>query len=564
MMERGRAANEPKLINLGRYARPCGYCKSSKETSVTYELWAHSLSVDDYQCLLDRGWRRRGNALFKPEMKETCCPQYTIRLKVESFCASKEQNRVMRRMQRYLDGTYTDRWPSNKRESDLSAEQNSPKVNNLMLDSSSEMFSCAGVCNQTSRTENSVKTCDDADTVVKQLCDAVRDALESCRASGLLPADLEAPTILVQRVKPTVSKRIKTAADGQVRYSCNVAFSLAALLSKHKESNLFLGALQKTVDRAEQHNNNRNTNNVCHCFFAEVLASMLRSQAEMHECNVVTWNGYLNFVLPNLDGFGIQNRKVMSSNEIVKGDIACADEAIKEKSTKLEEKSTSSILLRDLRPRRVLEIRMERSAFDPEEFALFKRYQMAVHHDGPDYWDENSYINFLVSSPLKFVPSSPSETVFGGFGSFHQQYIIDGRLIAVGVVDILPCCLSSTYFFWDPDYAFLSLGKYSALREIEWVRSARTVCLSMEFYYLGYYIHTCPKMRYKGAYQPSELLCPIKYQWVPLEKAEPFLDRHALVDLSNCMDTDTRPSLDNNPAKKELKASVKDGGKASQ
>jgi arginine-tRNA-protein transferase len=33
-------------------------------------------------------------------------------------------------------------------------------------------------------------------------------------------------------------------------------------------------------------------------------------------------------------------------------------------------------------------------------------------------------------------------------------------------------CLSSKYFFWDPDYAWLSLGRYGALREIDWVRQA--------------------------------------------------------------------------------------------
>ena len=40
----------------------------------------------------------------------------------------------------------------------------------------------------------------------------------------------------------------------------------------------------------------------------------------------------------------------------------------------------------------------------------------------------------------------------------------------VGVVDILPHSLSAKYLFYDPDYAFLSLGTYTALREIDFVR----------------------------------------------------------------------------------------------
>lgn len=52
--------------------------------------------------LLDRGWRRSGCFLYKPEMERTCCPAYTIRLKAGDFVHSKEQLRVSRRMQRYI------------------------------------------------------------------------------------------------------------------------------------------------------------------------------------------------------------------------------------------------------------------------------------------------------------------------------------------------------------------------------------------------------------------------------------------------------------------------------
>lgn len=53
-----------------------------------------------------------------------------------------------------------------------------------------------------------------------------------------------------------------------------------------------------------------------------------------------------------------------------------------------------------------------------------------------------------------------------GYGSFHQQYWLDERLIAVGVIDILPKCVSSVYFFYDPEFSFLTLGTYGTLRWI--------------------------------------------------------------------------------------------------
>lgn len=47
-----------------------------------------------------------------------------------------------------------------------------------------------------------------------------------------------------------------------------------------------------------------------------------------------------------------------------------------------------------------------------------------------------------------------------GYGSFHDQYWLNGQLIAVGVIDILPSCISSVYFFYDPAYSHLSLGTF--------------------------------------------------------------------------------------------------------
>lgn len=47
------------------------------------------------------------------------------------------------------------------------------------------------------------------------------------------------------------------------------------------------------------------------------------------------------------------------------------------------------------------------------------------------------------------------------------------------------------------DMGPLSLGKLTSLREIEWVREAQRACPSLRYYYLGFYIHSCHRMRYK-------------------------------------------------------------------
>ena len=171
------------------------------------------------------------------------------------------------------------------------------------------------------------------------------------------------------------------------------------------------------------------------------------------------------------------------------------------------------------------------SEFTEERFELYKRYQTSVHKDAPDTLTAKGFTRFLVQSPLVASSSSSrtqgSSSSSGGgrgigvgirkseqpLGTFHQLYRLDGKLIAVGVIDLLPVGFSSVYFFYDPDHRNLVLGKYSALREISYCRYN-----GIENYFMGYYIHSCEKMRYKAEFSPSELLCPTTHNWFPIKQ----------------------------------------------
>uniref|UniRef100_A0A0N4U8I6 Arginyl-tRNA--protein transferase 1 n=1 Tax=Dracunculus medinensis TaxID=318479 RepID=A0A0N4U8I6_DRAME len=162
-----------------------------------------------------------------------------------------------------------------------------------------------------------------------------------------------------------------------------------------------------------------------------------------------------------------------------------------------------------------------------ESFSLFEKYQSIVHHDEDRSLE--GFIRFLVKSPLF---SSEDETPSGviifskqniipptyALGSYHQQYILDDQLIAVAAIDILPRCLSAKYLFYDPDYDFLNLGTYSALREILFTMELSKYRPDLHYYYMGYYIDSCPKMQYKSQFRPSDLLCDYSFTWVPVEK----------------------------------------------
>ena len=241
----------------------------------------------------------------------------------------------------------------------------------------------------------------------------------------------------------------------------------------------------------------------------------------VQELSVHSTKGYLNFHLPKQEHLPEQEtitqwlqslqasdpREPLSSQLTDAIEVSDASETVDSEMTSLP-----SSFCRPSQKRHLV-LSIAPSAFVEEEYQLYKKYQTQVHGDSPDRFSRRQYTGFLIDTPLIGVPSAEGRPEMG---SFHMQYRIDDHLVAVGVVDILPRCLSSKYFFWDPDFAPLALGKVSALMEIEWVQKAARSYPDLQYYYMGYYIQSCPKMRYKGDYEPSELLCPESHHWVCL------------------------------------------------
>ncbi len=90
-----------------------------------------------------------------------------------------------------------------------------------------------------------------------------------------------------------------------------------------------------------------------------------------------------------------------------------------------------------------------------------------------------------------------------GFSSYGYEilYIRDNKLIGVDLVDFLEDGLSAIYFYYDPDYAHLSLGKFSLYKEIEMAKER-----DLSWIYLGYYVKECPSLSYKDTYKPNQIL----------------------------------------------------------
>lgn len=178
-------------------------------------------------------------------------------------------------------------------------------------------------------------------------------------------------------------------------------------------------------------------------------------------------------------------------------------------------------------PAHRFEVTLEPAGFTKEKYELFYNYQKTVHKEQDHEISESGFKNFLCQSPLQ-----PSTRDVNGktqqLGSFHQCYRLDGRLVAMGVLDLLPHCVSGVYLLYHPDFEQWQFGKLSALRE-----AALTLEGGYEYYYMGYYIHSCTKMKYKGDYKTQHLLDPESYEWHPLEgDLLDLLDKKSYVSLS--------------------------------
>ncbi|GJP70289.1 hypothetical protein CLOP_g1238 [Closterium sp. NIES-67] len=649
--EREAEVERTIVVDHGDYSSSCGYCRGARGSSHSHGITAETMTVQDYQDLLDRGWRRSGCFLYKPDMPRTCCPAYTIRLVARRFQPNKEQRKVLKRMERFLSGEIDLPAPR-----DRSANLPDPSSNpgsglglglalGLGSGSGASVQPRAEPVNGQSRGQKDglraassegrlqPATAGPLAAVHAQVEGALKRVLAQWWENGAVPSGMLLPAVTLRPVPANVRSRLgegkggegvkggeggkggegvkggkeakehrviegrrtgntdvessgrggggdvggaRGARGGEQRgasvaplpvLTSNVAFLLFSAYKKlqqqqKKPQNQGEMTPQLSDGRHPEHAVllSSSAQDIAVALVQEVEAGL--QSGELPEgVSVRAVNGHVNVLAPAalLRGEESTGRRIATGNAgLPGGGSRGVQQQHHQQHQQDQQQQQPQQQQQQQRTPRVLEITTHRSAFTQEEFDLYRKYQIKVHGDAPSTVTRRAYENFLVNTPLIHVPppapppvapppAAPSPVApppeaqaplpSCGYGSFHQQYRIDGRLVAVGVVDVLPRCLSSKYLFWDPDFAFLSLGKFSALKEIEWVQreQQRRPELLLDSYYMGYYIHSCPKMTYKAAYAPSDLLCPLRYLWVPFSLARPLLDHSPYAVLSSAL-----------------------------
>ncbi|XP_033342621.2 arginyltransferase 1 isoform X5 [Megalopta genalis] len=424
------------VISYGKRERgSCGYCKNSN-TSFSHGMQSIIMQVQDYQALMDRGWRRSSGYCYKPCMDLCCCPSYTIKCEALNFKITKSQKKILKRMGKFL---------RNELQKDDLMDTSEEERDNIEINH---------VTHHNKHLEESTP-----DITVNAVDDEV-----------------------ITRLQPTNSEK---AAESNSAMQQKQSESISRAASQNENS--------QAASRSLEHVEMNTTRAPCK------KAKLLRIERKQN--------------------------KLLAQGKTQ----AEIDAMFRKDKQQNQGKSLEELFDETLRGTNRLEIKLVRIKSDEflESFDatadLYKKYTMAIHGESEDTCDKKSFLYFFVQHPLE--PWTPENGPPCGYGAFHEQYWLDNELIAVGVIDILPHSVSSVYFFYDPAYSFLSLGTFSSLREVYLTRQLNKWAKDLQYYYMGFYIHSCPKMRYKARMKPSKLLCPETYEWFDIDPCIKKLDK---------------------------------------
>jgi arginine-tRNA-protein transferase len=362
--------------------------------------------------LLDRGWRRSGKWLYQPQNSVTCCPQHTIRLDTAQFTPSRAHKQLRRRLARYLKGEFL----PNKE----GGEDNNVTMTDVV---------------QPNKEKKNFES--ELNQLTAPITTVLAQTLAKCGYATTTP-------------HVTVNDRCHWASRGHLM--SHVSLQLAG---RELKDHMPRKAKNNNTGPAPKKSKNSKEQYPITARAKEIATRLISEAGQSRDWTMsVAETGHVLIRLTNAE----LEQQLALFVDAHRKPVTCSAN-----TNKMDTEPQHKLKVRDLSPYKEItcltfaQITLHRAAFSDESFHLFKKYQMTVHHEAEDEVSRDGYERFLVKGPLyngndqhgvalnrKELPEELQGLVevdtcqFVPYGAYHQHYRLDGKLIAVAVLDVLP------------------------------------------------------------------------------------------------------------------------------
>ena len=488
----------------------CGYCKHQSvqiKSRLKNEIMMKikSIPLDIYQNLIEKGWSKSGTLIYKRNYEKSCCKIYQPRVNINNFKISKEQKKVMKKFRKYLSGEY---------------EQN--KFNKLYNNINDNYIK-----------EKEKEKPKEEDEIQNKIDAKLREYIMSTNFLNILNKCLKNEDDINLIYEKLIYTKIRKNNNKKFNYdySCDLIFIIKhVLISLKKKNEINENSINtNNINDKEAYDENYEYKNFINEIYNDIN-NFYKSDNNYEDISFNEKTGHINFKMKNKNIITQEIKKqeikehkkenktnlnqINIQKEKEKYNLEYFKEIVTEPEIYLPLKHIYTIELTD-------KIELERTE---ERYLLYQKYQLAVHKETTTV---ESYNNFIGVSPIinRYINLPPDlntktrhpELYPKHYGMHNLIHRIDGKIIAVTVIDILPNYFESLYCYYDPDFSFLDLGVVTAIREIEYAKSVQELInKNLTYYTMGEMSLSVKKLQYKSNYSPMEIMDPYTGIYVPL------------------------------------------------
>ena len=488
----------------------CGYCKHQSvqiKSRLKNEIMMKikSIPLDIYQNLIEKGWSKSGTLIYKRNYEKSCCKIYQPRVNINNFKISKEQKKVMKKFRKYLSGEY---------------EQN--KFNKLYNNINDNYIK-----------EKEKEKPKEEDEIQNKIDAKLREYIMSTNFLNILNKYLKNEDDINLIYEKLIYTKIRKNNNKKFNYdySCDLIFIIKhVLISLKKKNEINENSINtNNINDKEAYDENYEYKNFINEIYNDIN-NFYKSDDNYEDISFNEKTGHINFKMKNINIITQEIKKqeikehkkenktnlnqINIQKEKEKYNLEYFKEIVTEPEIYLPLKHIYTIELTD-------KIELERTE---ERYLLYQKYQLAVHKETTTV---ESYNNFIGVSPIinRYINLPPDlntktrhpELYPKHYGMHNLIHRIDGKIIAVTVIDILPNYFESLYCYYDPDFSFLDLGVVTAIREIEYAKSVQELInKNLTYYTMGEMSLSVKKLQYKSNYSPMEIMDPYTGIYVPL------------------------------------------------